>query len=462
MKSENITFASVVKNRGFRFLWINQILVQLAYNTLNFALIIWVFKLTNSNLAVAMLMLAVYLPPALFGILAGVFVDLVDKRKIIILIDGLLVLVFLAFIPLRHLFWLVLLNAFIVNSLALFFMPSESSSIPTLLPKKYLFVANSLFSLTLYGAFMVGFTAGGPILNSFGINAVFLMGAIMLSASFLLAQGLPSLRTKTDKKLPESIHSLTYLKKLLAMTVEEAGKTYRFIKGNVNVAVAISLMALVQGIVGVLAVLTPAYLERSLKIHATDSSYFLMLPLGLGMVSGAYILGRFFNKSPRRSLVKPAILLIGLFVVLIGLLPVIAQLLNFADLPSYITRPRYFFRAPSISFWLGFISFLCGLCAVSIIIPCQTTLQEDTPEQIRGKIFATLSTIMTATAVIPVVIAGGFSDIFGVQPIIIALGVIVVLIGFLAFKPHFFFQENTLPHRFREFLGLGHWEGKCS
>lgn len=462
MKSGKITFASVIKNHGFRYLWINQILVQLAYNTLNFALIIWVFKLTNSNFAVASLMLAVYLPSALFGLLAGVFVDLVDKRKIIILIDGLLVLVFLAFIPVKHIFFLVLLNAFIVNSLALFFMPSESSSIPTLVPKKYLFVANSLFSLTLYGAFMAGFTLGGPVLNSFGINAIFLMGAVMMATSFFLAQKLPPICTKTDERLPKSKHSLAYFKKLLEMTFEEAGKTYRFIRGNLNVAVAISLMALVQGIIGVLAVLTPAYLERSLKIHATDASYFLMLPLGLGMVSGAYLLGRFFSKAPRRSLIKPAILFIGLFLVLIGLLPAIAQLLNLADLPSYITKPRYFFRAPSISFWLGCISYCCGLCAVSIIVPCQTTLQEDTPEQIRGKIFATLSMIMTATAIVPVVIAGGFSDIFGVQPIIIALGTIVGLIGFLAFKPNFFFQENSLSHRFREFLGLGHWEDKCS
>lgn len=459
---EKPSFTSVIANRGFRYLWLNQVLVQLAYNALNFALIIWVFKLTNSNLAVSGLLLSVYLPSVLFGLLAGVFVDLADKRKIIILVDGLLVISFLAFIPIRHLYFLILLNTFIINSLAQFFMPSESSSIPVLVPKKYLFLANSLFSLTLYGAFMVGFIIGGPILNSFGINAVFVIGAVMLATAFLLAHNLPAIRTKTDERLPRGIRSIANFKKLIEMTIEEAGKTYQFIKGKLSIAVAIILMATVQGIIGISAVLTPAYLERYLKIHATDASYFLIFPVGLGMVSGAYLLGRFFNKTPRRFIVLPAVLLVGVALILIGLLPTLAQIFNSTELPLHLTRPRYFLRAPSISSWLALISYLSGLCMVAIIVPCQTVLQENTPEEIRGKLFATLSVIMTATAALPVLLAGGLADMFGAQPIFIGVGALVVFIGLLALKPHVFFKEHTLPRNCIEFLGSGHWEDKCS
>jgi len=66
--AEKPTFASVVRNRGFRFLWLNQILVQLGDNIINFALIIWVFKLTDSTLAVSGLLLAIYLPVIFFGV----------------------------------------------------------------------------------------------------------------------------------------------------------------------------------------------------------------------------------------------------------------------------------------------------------------------------------------------------------------------------------------------------------
>ncbi|MDP3733013.1 MAG: MFS transporter, partial [Candidatus Daviesbacteria bacterium] len=81
------SFASVLQNRGFLNLWINQILVQLSYNSLNFALIIWVFKLTDSNLAVAALLFAVYLPAVILGLFTGVLVDLIDRKKIIMMID---------------------------------------------------------------------------------------------------------------------------------------------------------------------------------------------------------------------------------------------------------------------------------------------------------------------------------------------------------------------------------------
>lgn len=459
---EKVTFASVIGNRGFRYLWFNQILVQLAYNALNFALIIWVYKLTNSNLSVSVLMLSVFLPAALFGIVAGVFVDLVDKRKIILLIDGLLAIVFLLFIPIRHLYLLILLNAFIINSLAQFFMPSESASIPLLVSKKQLFLANSLFSVTLYGAFMLGFTVGGPILNSFGINAIFIMGAVMLLVAFILANQLPPIKTKTDKRLPGGIRSIDSLARLIKITKKEAGKTYTFIKSRPSVATAIILMAAVQGVIGAIAVLIPAYLERSLLIHATDSSYFVMLPLGLGLVSGAFLLGRFFHHSPRRFIVVPAIFIVGILLVLMGLLPILAQFFNSTELPLHITKPRYFLRAPSISFWLAVMSYLAGFCTVSIIVPCQTTLQENTPAEIRGKIFAALSVVMTASAAIPVVLAGAFADMFGVQPIIIGLGVLVTVVGLIGIKPELFFREQTLPNQIKEFLGSGHWEGKWS
>lgn len=453
-----VTFTSVISNRGFRYLWFNQILVQLACNTLNFALIIWVFKLAGNNLAVSALILAIYLPVVLFGIFAGVFVDITDKRKIIILIDILLAISFLVFIFIKRSYPLILLNTFFVNSLAQFFMPSESSSIPMLVSKKQLFLANSLFSLTLYGAFMVGFSVGGPILNHFGINAVFYFGALMLFVAFILAQNLPVIKVATGKKFANFLSS-SNLKHTFSLTIEEARDTFEFIRGKLRVAVAIGLMSMVQGTIGVLAVILPGYLERVLLIHATDASYFVMLPLGLGMVCGALIIGRFFHCYPKRSIVIPAILGCGILLLLAGAIPTIAQLIQSSDLPLHLSRPRYFFRAPSLSLLFAFGAFLAGFCTVAIIIPSQTILQENTPQKDRGKIFAVLAVVMTAFAAVPVILAGGLSDLFGVAPLVTVIGGAIFVVGLLALRPNLFFGENHLPLRIKQFLGLGHWEG---
>jgi MFS family permease len=452
MSSQKATFSEVIRNRGFKYLWINQVLMQLAINTLNFALIIWVYKLTDSNFAVSALILSVYIPAFLFGLFAGVLVDITDKRKLIILLDLFFAAAFFLFPFIKGSFPLILVNAFLINSLAQFFMPAEGSSIPLLAKKNQLFVANSLFSFTLYGSFMIGFTLAGPILNLYSINPVFYLGGFLLIIGAFISRKLPKLQVKR----PASD------KKILAVIGSETRETLRFIKGKLPIAISIGLLAAVQGVIGVLAVLVPSYMERILHVHATDASLFLMLPLGLGMVVGALVIGKFFHSVPRRVLVIPAIIIAGLLLFGVGVAPDIARALDATELPSRIRHLRYFFNAPSLASSFAVGAFLLGLSAVAIIIPSQTVLQEHTNDQNRGKIFAVLAVMMNTFAAIPVALAGVFSDLFGVRPIFISLGTLVFIIGILAMKPAIFIGESLLPFGIKEFLGLGHWEKHVS
>ncbi len=458
-KAERPTFSSIIKNRGFRYLWANQILVQLAYNTINFALIIWVFKLTNSSLAVSTLVLSMYLPALFFGMFAGVFVDIADRRKIIILIDGLLAIAFASFILIKGSYPLILLDTFFINSLAQFFVPAEGSSIPMLVNRKQLLLANSLFSLTLYGSFMLGFSLAGPILSFFGINSAFLIGVAALSIAFLVAQYLPVIKVNKVHKKYDNFISIHNISNIFKITYDEMRETLGFIRSKWAILMAISLLACSQGVIGVLAVLMSSYMETVLHIKATDASYFLMIPLGLGMISGAYLIGRYAHNKPRRSIVVPALSAAGLIFILAGFTPDIAHFFQARELPQYLhPRPRFFLRAPSLSAMFALGAYILGLCAVGIIIPSQTVLQENTTEKMRGKIFAVLAVLMNVLSIIPVIVAGAISDVFGPTPIFVLMGAIIFIAGILASYPHRFFPERHLPHSFREFLGLGHWE----
>lgn len=450
------TFASVIANRGFRFLWINQILLQLAYNTLNFALIIWVFKLTDSNFAVSALMLSIYLPSLIFGLIAGVFVDMADRRKVILGIDFLLSLSFIFFIFIKDSYILILLNTFFINCLSQFFVPTESSAIPLLVKKKELLVANSLFSLTLYGAFMIGFSLAGPILAFWGIEAVFLAGFCLSFIAGFVALNLPTIRVG-KKRLEDFLLSVN-ARQLTYLVVEETKTTLNFIRGKLNIAASILLMAGIQGIIGVLAVVTPSYMERVLKIHATDASYVLMIPLGMGMLIGTYFVGRFATSIPKRKIVLPAITIAGLLFFLAGITPFLATLLQAVDLPDRIHRLRFFQAVPGLSLLFGFGSFILGICTVCVIVPAQTIIQESTNVRIRGKIFSVLVVFMNVFAAVPVILVGALSDLFGVIPIIIFLGIFIFSVGLLARRPALFFAEEHLPYKWREFLGLGHWQ----
>lgn len=451
------SYLAVLSQPGFRYLWFNQILLQLAYNTLNFALIIWVYKLTGSNTAVSALVLTIYLPTLLFIMIAGVLADILDKKKIIMALNLLFALGFLLFVFTKSYYFLILANAFFINSLSQFFMPAEGSSIPMLVPRKLLMLANSLFSLTIYASFMIGFAISGPILTHLGIDMIFILGATLFGVAFLSSQMLPTLQNSKSseyKKLAIKINP----SKLLTLTVTETKQTLKIIKNKINVAVAIGLLASVQSIVGMLATIMPSYLETVLKIHAAESSYFLMIPLGLGTILGALIVGKLAPNIPRRYIVVPAIVFAGVTFLAIGFMPKLAEFVRYSEFLQHKDTLRYVLQAPSLSGVFATAAFLIGICAVAIIIPSQTVIGENVSDRVRGKIWSVLVLMMNAFSAAVVLLSGIISDLFGVTPIFIWLGVIVLIIGLAVAKPAYLFRSHHLPARFREFLGQSHWQ----
>lgn len=453
--NESDSYLSVVKNPGFLNLWVNQILVQLSYNSINFALIIWVFRLTDSSTAVSVLLLSVYLPAVLFGLFAGVLVDIIDRKKIIRVINISLALAFFSLIFLKNTYPAILLITFFANALAQFYTPAESSAIPILVKKNQLLAANSIFSTTLYTSFLLGFGLAGPLINHLGIDIVFGLGGALLSVAFLLSFAFPAIVNKADmggKKLIQALKSKQY-SIIKQISLAEVHKTLGLVRGKLPVLSAILIMGGVQMVIGILAVLVPSFFERILQINATDASYVLIIPLGIGMVVGGFLIGKIGHKFPKRYIVGMGILTAGLLFFSVGVSPLISPVIKYFPTP----RPLPFFYQPPLSSVLAIGSFLLGVTMVSIIVPSQTVLQENTPEQSRGKVFSVLAVAMAALSLIPVIFAGILSDLFGALPILLAVGGSIILVGLFVLKPDFYFEQHHLPFKIREFLGLGHW-----
>ncbi len=458
MMAEKATFSQVLRNPGFLNLWINQVLVQLSYNSLNFALIIWVFKLTDSSTAVSALLFAVYLPAVILGLFSGVLVDLIDRKKIIMVIDLCLALAFFSLIFFKGSFPAILVITFFVNALGQFYAPAEASAIPIVVKKNQLITANSLFSATLYTSFLLGFGLAGPLISNFGINFLFGLGGTLLLVAFVLSLLFPSIVTTPDeqgKKLVTALRKRNY-KDIKEIGFFEIFRTIKLIRGKLPVLTSILILAGVQMVIGILAVLVPGFLEKSLQIKATDASYVLIIPLGLGIVAGGLLLGKIGEKLIRRKFVAGAILFGGLLFFIVGIAPLISPAINYFRHP----RPVPFFYQPPLSAVLVVGSFLLGLAMVSILVPTQTVLQENTPESDRGKVFSVLGVAMSGLSLIPVFLAGILADIFGVTPIFIGLGGVIIIVGLFGLRPDLFFSRTGLPFKMREFLGLGHWERK--
>lgn len=455
------SFLSVLKNPGFLNLWINQIFVQLSYNSLNFALIIWVFKLTQSTTAVSTLLFSIYLPAVIFGLFAGVLVDITDRKNIILIIDLLLAVLFFALIPFKSSYFAILIIAFLINSLSQFYTPAESSAIPIVAKRNQLLAANSIFSTTLYISFLLGFGLAGPLIDKFQIDFVFGLGGVLLSIATILALFFPSIVNKSDElgnQLKKAISEKKF-QIIFHIGFQEIRETLHLVRSKMSVLFCILIMAGVQVVIGILAVLIPSFFEKVLHIQATNASYILVMPLGVGMVLGGFLLAKVGNRFARRTVVARGILMAGLLFFLVGIAPIISPAIRYVNSHNFlVTRPLPFTYQPPLSMILAIGAFLLGIAMVSIIVPAQTVLQESTPEEDRGKVFSVLSAVMYGLSLLPIFFAGILADIFGALPIFIGLGGLIIILGLFGLRPDFFFEENHLSLKVREFLGEGHWK----
>lgn len=455
---QETSFISVLKNPGFLNLWINQILVQLAYNSLNFTLILWVFQLTNSNTAVSALMLSIYTPAVLFGMIAGVIVDINDRKKIILIINFLLVLCFGSLIFLKQYYLAVLAIAFIVNTMAQFYTPAESSAIPLLVKKDQLLIANSLFSITLFSTFLIGFGLAGPLIALFGINAAFGLQAFLLAVAFCLATFFPSITSRLDEESKSILAAIKngHYSILANLTFREIWTTLKLVSKRLPILVSIFILAGVQVMIGIIAVLLPAFLERTIRIQATDASYVMVLPLGLGMITGGLLVGKKGYLWAKRRIVGTAIAVAGVLFLVGGLAPLISPAIDYFP----YQRPLPFFTQPPLALILAIGAYILGICLVSILVPSQTVIQEDSPEEDRGKIFAVLAVCMAAFSLLPVLFVGLVTDLVGTTPIFIMMGSLISFVGVLALKPNIFLSEKRVSENLKNFLGAGHWASK--
>src|SRR3989304_564011 len=182
----------LLRNRPFLALWSAQVLSMTAANALTSALLRRVAELPRSNTSASFLILLAIVPAVLFGIFAGVFVDRSDRRLVLITTNALRAIA----VSVILVFGQDVLTAYVVNFLVaavtVFCVPAEAATIPTIVRKSDLLVANSLFTFTFNGTFLLGFIILAPLLVAFaGFPALFGMIVAMFAAAAGLWATLP-------------------------------------------------------------------------------------------------------------------------------------------------------------------------------------------------------------------------------------------------------------------------------
>jgi len=175
-------------NRNVRRLWYGQVVSQIGDWLDSVALFTLLLTLTGSGQAVGLLFLAEFLPGAVVGPFAGVVVDRLPRKLVLIASDlgrAALVLLLLL-VNSRADLWLLYLAVVAKVSLSAFFEPARSAILPSLCRREELVAANAISGATWSAMLALGAALGGIVAGTLGVRAAFLLDA----ASFLLSAAL--------------------------------------------------------------------------------------------------------------------------------------------------------------------------------------------------------------------------------------------------------------------------------
>ncbi len=398
---------NVLANRPFLALWIAQVLSQTAQNAIIFALLVLIEERHGSTLYVSMMILSAILPAVFFGIAAGVVVDHVHKKAVLVTTNLLRAIACLGFVLVSGSTSLLYAVNFVFATISQFFAPAETAAIPQLVKRSQLLAANGLFSLTFSGAQVLGFViVGPPLVKLAGPEGTFAaIGGIYLVAGLLVSL-LP--RAEPPQR-PLSGIDRSALWSELGRDVREG---WRLLSGDRAISLAMVQLTAMGSLILVLGVLAPAYVKRVLEVRA-DDAVLILAPAAVGILLGTSVMPRLSQRVAKQALANWGLGGLGLMLLLLA---VAGELVP-------ITRDRSGLVALIMS-----SAFLIGLSFSFTQVPAQTILQERTPGDLRGRVFATQLTMAFVVSVVPLIFVGGLADLLGVGRTLLLMAGFVLLL----------------------------------
>lgn len=395
-------FLPVLKNPDFLMLWSGQVFSQIAdkvYLVLMIAIISRHFEAAGQTISgwVSAIMIAFTVPAVFFGSIAGVYVDRHRKQRVLVLSNLLRGALVLTIPPLLGVtrgltlfndlplgFYILLAITFLVSTLTQFFAPAEQAAIPLIVENPYLLSANSLYTTTMMAAMIVGFAIGEPLLDGADrvVEQVTGLGsgkAVLVGGSYGVA-GLVLMVIRMQESMQQGdVEALHFGVDLV--------EGWRYLQGNERVRNALIRLIILFSVLAALAVLAVRLAEVIPQLD-TDQFGWLLSVGSVGMGAGALMVGQFGQRLHRKLLVRVGT--IGIVTALIGL-AIWHQVLSFT---------------------LGCIGLL-GFFAACVGIPMQTTIQEETPPAMRGKVFGLQNNAVNIALSLPLALAGVAEGLWG-------------------------------------------------
>lgn len=381
---------ALFRRRDFGLLWLAGLISMAGDWVLSVAITMEIFQLTGSPAMVSAAVAVNVGTRVVAGTVAGVYVDRWDRRRVLIWANVLLALVLLpaAAITSAATVWIAFPVILAYAALAQFVRPAEHALLPRLVPADQLAAANALNGLNNNLARLVGPAAGGLIVAGFGLRGA----ALADVASFLVAAALVAgirgqhraARVGQHRAVRVGQHRATgQTDEADAATGTAAGRVlHELVDGLRVVKRSRVLLALFLGLLiisvgeGVMGSLFAVFVSRELGGGSLELGW-LMSAQAIGGIAGTPVAIWLARRWPSTRMVTVGLALFGIVDIMI------------------FNYPRWFSALAGEIVLFAIV----GVPVAVLVAAAITLLQNEVPDEFRGRVFAAV-TIVEAGAML--------------------------------------------------------------
>jgi len=397
-QAKPLSARDVLRIPDFRRLFTGQVISDFGDALTSLALLLVVNQLTGSTAALALMAIALALPQVTVGVLAGVYVDRWDRRKVMLASDLLRAVLVLGFVFVQSvdMLWLLYLLATSQAALGTFFTPARTALIPSIVPRDGLMAANSLSQASRLAAGVLGSGAAGVMLGVFGVAwPAFAIDSLTFVLSFLFV-----LRISASSELgsrPAKQGASVYRSVVEGLTVVR--------QSRLLIGTLISATVIMLGL-GAINVLFVPLLINDLRVPAT---WFGAIDLAQtsSMILSALVLATLLSRVSARRVITVAM---G------GTAVITALLAGVNDVWQVIV-----------------LLFAVGWLITPLQAAISTIIQTEAGDAVRGRVAALLSTATSTASVVSMGIAGVFGDLIGVRGVFVGGAAVILMAAVAAF-----------------------------
>ncbi|MBU5590388.1 MFS transporter [Clostridium sp. MSJ-4] len=404
----------LLKDRNFGLLMWGKFISLVGTQMQNFALSLYVFKITGSATKFATVLMISMLPQLLLGPIVGVFTDWMDRKKIIVSMDilnGLIIGVYAILFYLNGGLSLGSIYLFVVllSLISMIFQPAIATVIPSIVKKEDLVDANSMNTFIMNMGNLISPMIAGALFGLYGLFIILLLNSI----SFILS-GISEMFIHIPKvnKAPEEISFKTFSRDLK--------EGLSFIK-NSNILISVIGIAMIVNFVGSpLGSIGFIYISKNV-LGVSDLQYGIVEGVAsLGMLLSPIICSAMAKKYPLKKLLFYNLLGTGFLIMLVAIVPFkpFLNLFNSNFVP-YIA--------------LIVVNFFMILLMSIVNISLSIMFQQTVPLNLMGRVNTVMSAGCMATMPLGQLVFGIMYDKVSTS-LCVVISAIIIIVSLLAFK----------------------------